>query len=279
VGTVTKPTPAGRDDQLVRDITPVVARALANGRRHTRPLQRNPAMWLAAAAVALVVAAFVVGFVIISDSNDKVQTLSGQVRDLGGTPFATPSAGARGEKGDTGPSGASGASGLDGRGIITSAIVNNHLVLTYTSGTRLDVGRVVGPKGATGASGSPGASGPAGASGASGTGKPGSDGADGRGIKSTDINSAGHLAVTYTDGTTADLGAVVGPAGQNGSDGADGKSGAAGSPPASFTFTVPGVLGDTTYLCTPDGESGPGAQPSYSCAAQPTSTPSGTETP
>lgn len=59
-----------------------------------------------------------------------------------------------------------------------------------------------------------------------------------------------------------------GAAGANGQDGANGANGQAGSPPASFSFTTITLTGPVTYVCTPNGDSGPGTQPTYSCAAQ-----------
>lgn len=175
-----------------------------------------------------------------------------------------------------------GRNGLNGKGIVASALIGGHLELTYTDGVVEDVGQVVGPAGRSGSSGQSGAAGPSGPAGA--TGSPGTRGDAGRGITSTEITVAGHLVITYTDGTTVDLGEVVGSNGangengNNGQDGASGASGASGqpgSPPASFTFTVPGDFGtSTTYDCAPDGSAGPGDQPSYSCATEPTGEPS-----
>ncbi len=44
-------------------------------------------------------------------------------------------------------------------------------------------------------------------------------GSDGIGIKRSEINSDGHLVLTYSDNTTADLGNIVGTKGSDGSDG------------------------------------------------------------
>lgn len=56
----------------------------------------------------------------------------------------------------------------------------------------------------------------------------GDPGAEGRGITSAAIDISGHLIVTYTDATQADLGLVVGADGAAGANGADGSAGAAG---------------------------------------------------
>lgn len=76
-----------------------------------------------------------------------------------------------------------------------------------------------GADGQPGQPGQPGRDGKDGADGQPGTagadGQPGTDGADGRGIKSTAINEAGELVVTYDDGSTVNVGRV------RGKDGAD----------------------------------------------------------
>ncbi|HEY2101484.1 MAG TPA: hypothetical protein VGH72_33810 [Pseudonocardia sp.] len=97
----------------------------------------------------------------------------------------------------TGPQGIKGADGKDGRGITGSAIVGTDLVVTYSDGTSSDLGNVVGPAGATGAAGANGANG------ANGT-----DGSNGVSVSSVVLNSAGHMIVTYSDGTTSDAGPV-----------------------------------------------------------------------
>ncbi len=53
----------------------------------------------------------------------------------------------------------------------------------------------------------------------------GEDGAPGRGITATSVNGAGNLLVTYTDGTVADLGRVVGATGVQGVPGNTGSTG------------------------------------------------------
>ena len=50
-------------------------------------------------------------------------------------------------------------------------------------------------------------------------------GSTGVGISGVSINSAGHLIVSLTDGTSTDVGNVVGKDGVNGKDGVDGKNG------------------------------------------------------
>ncbi|MCZ4321455.1 hypothetical protein [Pseudomonas anguilliseptica] len=54
-------------------------------------------------------------------------------------------------------------------------------------------------------------------------GSPGAPGANGRGISSAVIDVGGHLIISYTDATQADLGLVVGADGVNGTNGVDGR--------------------------------------------------------
>ncbi len=56
----------------------------------------------------------------------------------------------------------------------------------------------------------------------------GSDGKDGLGIEKAEINDNGELVITYTDGTSANLGVIEGKDGANGADGKDGMDGANG---------------------------------------------------
>jgi hypothetical protein len=148
---------------------------------------------------------------------------------------AAPSAGAQGEQGKRGEQGIAGSNGRGiaatsivgghfqvtytdgttedkgiitgpegpaGRGITSSIVNNGHLVLVYSDGKSEDVGQVVGKDGQNGQNGQEGA--------------PGKNGAPGRGITSI-TTDAGHLIVTYTDGTTTDLGPL--PQGPQGNDG------------------------------------------------------------
>lgn len=50
-------------------------------------------------------------------------------------------------------------------------------------------------------------------------GRPGDPGRDGRGVSDMTVNSAGRLVVTYTDGSTEDVGPVIGAAGADGAPG------------------------------------------------------------
>lgn len=141
--------------------------------------------------------------------------------------------GAKGDKGDKGEAGANGADGRDGvdgangadgqDGVgVTSTSINaaGELFITYTDGTTENLGVVVGADGHDGVDGVNGADG-----------SDGADGQDGIGVASTSINAAGELVITYTDGTSANLGVVVGADGHDGVDGmngADGRDGADG---------------------------------------------------
>lgn len=51
----------------------------------------------------------------------------------------------------------------------------------------------------------------------------GQNGADGRGITSTEINANGELVLTYSDGSTTNVGVVVGAKGDKGDTGTDGQ--------------------------------------------------------
>lgn len=51
----------------------------------------------------------------------------------------------------------------------------------------------------------------------------GQNGTDGIGITSTEINASGELVLTYSDGSTANVGVVVGAKGDKGDTGTDGQ--------------------------------------------------------
>lgn len=115
--------------------------------------------------------------------------------------------GEKGEPGERGPQGEPGVKGEDG----------------------LD-----GKDGRDGVDGTPGPRGEAGPPGVDGRdgkdGEKGADGADGVGVAGAIINRAGGLVLTLTDGTTRDLGLVVGRDGKDGRDGVDGQKGERGDP-------------------------------------------------
>lgn len=113
-----------------------------------------------------------------------------------GEPGETGERGEKGEPGDRGPEGPPGKDGAPG---------------------------VVGEKGDKGDPGDPGPAGDPGKDGANGK-----DGADGVGLAGAVIDRSGNLILTLTDGSTRDLGIVVGRDGQKGEPGQDGKDGADG---------------------------------------------------
>lgn len=90
-----------------------------------------------------------------------------------------------------------------------------------------------GADGKDGRDGQDGAPGEKGLDGANGRdGQPGADGKDGVGLAGAVIDRSGGLVITLTDGTTRELGQVVGKdgaAGLNGKDGADGAPGRDGA--------------------------------------------------
>lgn len=153
-----------------------------------------------------------------------------------GATGATGAQGPQGPQGATGPAGADstvpGPQGPAGKSITAGTVLGNgHLELTFSDSTTADVGVVVGPQGpagATGAQGATGATGPA-----------------GRSISSGQVLGNGHLELTFSDSTTADVGIVVGPqgpAGPTGNTGATGATGPAGKSIASGAVDGSGHL-------------------------------------
>jgi hypothetical protein len=86
------------------------------------------------------------------------------------------------------------------------------------------------------------------------TGPAGPAGAAGRGITGTRIAS-GHLIVTYTDGTSADVGQVAGTPGTTGVPGATGAPGAAGRSITATTITGGHLI--VTYSDGSSSDAGP----------------------
>lgn len=76
-----------------------------------------------------------------------------------------------------------------------------------------------------------------------------------RGVKAAEVNAAGHLVLTLTDGSTADLGNVIGPQGKQGEPGQQGIQGEPGISPTvtaertgrTTTVTVTGAEGETSF--------------------------------
>lgn len=102
--------------------------------------------------------------------------------------------GIQGEKGEQGEKGQNGADGIG----ITSSEINKkgELVITYSDNTVSNLGVVVGADGKDGTNGTNGVD--------------GTNGKDGIGITNAEINASGELTLTYSNGTSANLGKVVG---------------------------------------------------------------------
>lgn len=115
-------------------------------------------------------------------------------------------------KGADGANGQDGADGKDGIGISgTSVNEQGELVISYSNGTTTNLGKVVGSDGKDGTNGQDG--------------QDGADGEDGIGVTNTEINEAGELVITYSDGNSKNLGVIVGTDGADGTNGVDGQDG------------------------------------------------------
>jgi len=149
----------------------------------------------------------------------------------GGNSWESTGVKATGKDGEKGKDGAAGKDGEDGIGISGAKIdVNDHLVLTLSDNSTIDVGVVVGKDGADGEDGQ---------NGKDGTGiknvtvsadgvltvslDNGTDinlgnirGKDGIGIAKSEINANGELVITYTDNKSVTVGKVVGKDGEDG---------------------------------------------------------------
>lgn len=131
----------------------------------------------------------------------------------------------------TGADGQDGSNGEDGRGVESMVIDDEgNLIVTYTDGEEVNLGNVTGEDGQDGSNGDDGSD--------------GQDGNDGRAVAATEINDSGHLIITYTDGTTEDLGRIIGQDGADGTDGADGQDGqdSANGSSDSFLSSLLGVV-------------------------------------
>ncbi|WP_295808909.1 hypothetical protein [uncultured Nitratireductor sp.] len=140
-----------------------------------------------------------------------------------------PEKGERGDKGDKGDPGANGADGERGpQGEPGEKGERGEKGEPGDRGPEGPPGKdgapgVVGEKGDKGDPGDPGPAGDPGKDGANGK-----DGADGVGLAGAVIDRSGNLVLALTDGTTRELGLVVGRDGQKGDPGQDGKDGADG---------------------------------------------------
>ena len=98
---------------------------------------------------------------------------------------------------------------------------NGELIFTYPDGREINVGVVKGADGKDGVNGMNGMNGADGKDGMNGAdgkdGVNGIDGKDGLGIVNAEISNKGELIITYTDGTSKNLGVVKGKDGKDGS--------------------------------------------------------------
>lgn len=119
--------------------------------------------------------------------------------------------------GPAGKDGEQGPTGKDGISVTKSEInESGELVLTFSDNKTVNVGKVVGADGKNGTNGSDGVN--------------GENGKDGVGVVETEITGDGELVITYTNGTSANLGKVVGSDGKDGQPGIDGAKGEDGAP-------------------------------------------------
>lgn len=165
----------------------------------------------------------------------------------------------KGERGEPGAPGEPGRDGVDGRdGKDGESVTLEQLEPLITSAVERAVAAIPIPvNGRDGLDGKDGARGADGLDGKDGApGEKGEPGKDGVGLAGALIDRSGSLVVTLTDGTTRELGAVVGKDGADGRDGLDGKDGAAG--PAGLGFDDLDVVlandGRTVVLSLARGE-------------------------
>lgn len=159
--------------------------------------------------------------------------------------------GEKGEKGDAGLGGANGkdgTNGTDGVGVASSEInALGELVITYSDGNTVNLGRVVGNDGAQGAQGEKGEKGDKGDQGIQGEkgekgdqgvqgekgdagingtdGINGTNGADGVGITDVTINADNELVLSFSNGNVINLGNIKGSKGDKGDKGDSGLNG------------------------------------------------------
>ena len=132
--------------------------------------------------------------------------------------------GPQGEPGQNGEDGKDGVDGTDGVGIasiekISSSGLVDTYEITYTDGTKTTFTITNGANGVDGEDGKDGVPGQNGTDGKDGV--DGEDGKDGVGISSAEVNADGELVLLFTNGTSLNLGKVVGADGKDGIDGED----------------------------------------------------------
>ena len=167
--------------------------------------------------------------------------------------------GEKGEKGDAGLGGADGkdgTNGTDGIGVASSEINSlGELVIKYSNGTTVNLGKVVGTDGAQGAQGVKGDKGDKGDQGIQGEkgdkgdagingtdGINGTNGADGVGITDVTINADNELVLSFSNGNVINLGNIKGSKGDKGDKGDSGLNGKDGVGIQNVDVTADGAL-------------------------------------
>lgn len=215
-----------------------------------------------------------VGQLVVGLSNGQTLNAGSVVGPQG--PFGPQGpAGPKGDTGATGLTGAQGPQGPAGRSVASNGVTidsNGNLQVTLTDGTILSAGHVVGPQGPQGVAGPQGPQGlqgPAGATGATGAqgdkgdkgdtgaqGPQGIQGEQGTSVTAGNVNGSGHLIITTSDGTSIDVGSVVGPQGIQGEAGPQGIQGPQGLTGPAGATGAQGPKGDTGAQ-GPQGIQGP----------------------
>lgn len=168
--------------------------------------------------------------------------------------------------------GTNGVNGNDGVGVTKSEVnTSGELVITYSNGDSINLGKIVGKDGLDGTNGQNGLSAYeiAKNGGFIGTeedwlsslkgekgerGEKGQDGTDGIGIASSEINKNGELVITYSNNTVDNLGVVVGADGKDGTNGTNGVDGIDGKDGIGITNAEINTSGELT-LTYSDGKS------------------------
>lgn len=149
-------------------------------------------------------------FVLIASNTEDVDNAKLFVKATAAFVFLTDLSGSQGIRGETGRQGEQGQRGPQGVGVSTAVKDDNdHLIVTLTDGTVIDVGNVRGLQGEQGVPG-----------------QTGDTGATGRGIASVSYNdSTGNLTINLDDGTSAGTFMVKGGRGERGLQGETGETG------------------------------------------------------
>jgi hypothetical protein len=185
----------------------------------------------------------------ISKSETKKQ-LSELKEQIDNVKFVRGPAGPPGPKGDTNPvivgatgsQGERGERGDDGNSLTEAGIFEDNLILGFTDGEKIDVGKVVGPRGGQGKQGVIGEEGPVGAKGLRG-----------------ELGPIGPQGVKGDKGDKGDLGNTgdTGPIGLQGNAGAKGDQGERGETGQPGTTGTAGTPGGPVGPIGPRGEKGP----------------------